>query len=128
MRTRKITRIGQKIYEKVDFTHTKAFRAIPARPFLSAQKKLDFLIQREVEQMFDSLTVNNVLTEKGQVNAELHLTERASEMKPVKVTSWITRPTKKTFEKRGSRWITHLREFAREKQVSYQPYPQVVWR
>ncbi len=128
MRTRKITKIGQKTYEKVDFSHTKAFRSIPARSPMSAAKKLEFLISKEVEEIFSNLSVNDVLNDKGQVNAELRLSERPTEMKPTKVVQWVTKPTKKTFEKRGNRWITHLREFVRERQVSYQPYPQVVWR
>lgn len=119
-----------KVCRKVDFSHTKAFRVIPGRTEKDAQKKLDFLIERQVSEMFSELTVNQILNDKGQVNIESRGTVslRETELKPTKVVRWKTYFTKKSFEKRASRWITHLEGMTRKREVTFEPYPHIVWR
>lgn len=117
-----------KTYAKVDFSHTKAFREIPARSQQSAMKKLDFLISKEVSDMFDKLSLSQILNEKAEVNQFTSLNVRETELKPTKVVRWISKFSKENIEQRGERIIRHLEGLTRKREVTFEPYLHIVWR
>jgi hypothetical protein len=128
MRTRKHHTMNGKTYAKVDFSHTKAFREIPARSQQSAMKKLDFLISKEVSDMFDKLSLSQILNEKAEVNQFTSLNVRETELKPTKVVRWISKFSKENIEQRGERIIRHLEGLTRKREVTFEPYLHIVWR